>query len=178
MYTEGMHLIKTKHLQSDRSLHLVCVCVIVSTNRCCNVLPVIFFWQAVVADIIPHTAHMLHFCLVLLFSVACVAITIACDALKCCLSRQLTCFWNRTYVCAGGFTFNPLTIASKLLIFELQNTVRTTKNDMKTCLGLAPPDCNYVFFLIGVLCCGIEKCCHMEADPTHEARLMTPGPAV
>ncbi len=94
-------------------------------------LPVIFFWQAVVADIIPHTAHMLHFCLVLLFSVACVAITIACDALKCCLSRQLTCFWNRTYVCAGGFTFNPLTIASKLLIFELQNTVRTTKNDMK-----------------------------------------------
>lgn len=34
------------------------------------------------------------------------------------------------------------------------------------------------FFLIGVLCCGVEKCCHMETEPTHEARLMTLSPAV
>ncbi len=42
------------------------------------------------------------------------------------------------------------------------------KNDMKNVsrFGSAGLQFFFFFFLIGVLCCGVEKCFHMEADLT------------
>lgn len=175
-----MHLIKTKHLQLGGSFSLcvwgdcVCVCVCVTCNSFGKQLLLIL------SVCLQHTA-----CTILLriaiFTIACLAV-----ALKCCLSRQLTVFFFGMELM---FVLAVLHLTHSQLhgscsIFESQNTARTTNKWHEKCVSVWFHRIAIMFFssffsrLIGVLCRGVEKCCHMEADPTHKARLMTPSPAV